>query len=79
MKANHHVVRKDGTNPFGTDYIVNETDDAFDWFPELKDNKIFENFKLNKIVLNVDIEKEEGLSKDVVGIYFEIFEEEDDA
>lgn len=73
MKAIHHVVRMDGMNPFGTDHIVNETMDACDWFPELKDDKLMENLQLNKITLDVDLDKQEGLSTDVTRIYFEIF------
>ena len=79
MKANHHVVRKDGLNPFGTDHVVNETDDALDWFPELKDcKKLIENLQLKKITLDVDLDKQEGLSTDIVRIYFEIFMKNDE-
>ena len=67
MKAIHHVVRGD----LNLDEIINEGD-ALEWFPELKGNKLFDNFHVKSLTIDLDLEADARLSKDVKRIYFVI-------
>ena len=66
MKAVHHIV----SGNLNIDEIVNETEDAFEWFPELKDNNIFKHFKIKCLTVDMEITNHE---KQVTRAYFEIF------
>ena len=68
MKAIHHVVSGD----LNLDEVISETDRPFDWFPELKDNKIFENFNVKSLTIDIELDAENLNRDDIKRIYFVI-------
>ena len=66
MKAIHHVV----SGNLNLDEIIGETDNALNWFPELKDNRLFKNFKINCITIDMYLE---NCAPEVKRAYFEVY------
>ena len=67
MKAKYHWVHGD----LNVDEVLKETNDPFEWFPELRN--MFDHFDIKRLEVELEIPSEyKNLKKKVKRIYYEI-------